>query len=62
MYGNNAAGADLRDVSLPHDSLPGALIPSVLISLDDVTALAARLTAGENIVAALETSYTTYTT
>lgn len=61
VYRNNVAGADLRDMSLPHDSLPGTLIPSVLISLENGNALAARLTANETIIADLETSYTTYT-
>jgi hypothetical protein len=62
VYRNNAAGADLRDVSLPHDSLPGDLVPSVLISLEDGDAIAARLATGEKIIADLETAYSTYLT
>lgn len=62
VYRNNAAGANLEDTSLPHDSLPGDLIPTVLISLEDGEALVARLAAGEEITAHLETAYSTYLT
>lgn len=62
VYRNNAPTGDLRGVSLPHDSLPGDLIPSILVSLANGDALAARLAAGEAITATFETSYTTYMT
>lgn len=61
VYQNNVPGVNgstLVDISLPHDNLPGDLIPSAFIPYDVGVALAARLASGEALTVYLQTHYT----
>lgn len=65
VYQNNVPGVNgsaLRDVSLPHDNLPGDLIPTALVSYDVGVALSARIAAGEALTVDFETHYSSVLT